>query len=267
MEFDKQGHIVWTPKEVYQMVLADPRRLVNGYLMSGTPWAFADYARYWEFIEAVADRIGIHPKNIYLRGSCQVSFSIAPKEKVWTEMHDRSDLDLAIVDAPYFDRFDQEVRRWEARNPAEFLQGTASEAFFNRQRDRRFNCCRDESLPSVVCVPHQDAMAAVAKMKHCGLFRKVSAFIYPDWHSAQRRYEYDLRCLRDGIEGGWLAPPGDSPFPAKTRGARAAVPQPGPIASAPNASSADQCDRCGGELKRPSLGFSNRCPTCDPSAF
>jgi hypothetical protein len=52
MRFDEQGHIVWTPKELYQMVLDNPRRLVNSYLMAGTPWAFAEYVRYCDFIEA-----------------------------------------------------------------------------------------------------------------------------------------------------------------------------------------------------------------------
>src|SRR6266536_4373809 len=109
MTFDEQGHILWTPKELYQMVLDNPRRLVNGYLMSGTPLAFATYAQYCAFIEAVAERTGIHPKNLYLRGSCQIGFSIAPRDKVWTAMSDKSDLDLVIVDGPYFERFDQEV--------------------------------------------------------------------------------------------------------------------------------------------------------------
>jgi hypothetical protein len=217
MKFDEQGHIVWTPKELYQMVLDHPRRLVNGYLMTGTPWAFAEYRRYVEFIEAVAERTGIHPRNLYLRGSCQISFSIAPRDKVWTAMSDQSDLDLVIVDGSYFERFDQEVRRWDARNPAEFLQGKASEALFDRQRDRQFNCCRDTGLPSVVCVHHRDTMLTVSAMAHCGCIRRLSAFVYPDWHSARRRYENDLRLLREGIEAGRLPPPGDAPLVAVSR--------------------------------------------------
>ncbi len=44
--FDEQGHIVWTPKELYQMVLENPLRLVNDYLMGGsTPKAFGVYTR------------------------------------------------------------------------------------------------------------------------------------------------------------------------------------------------------------------------------
>ncbi len=228
MKFDEQGHILWAPKGLYQMVLESPRRLVNGYLMVGTPCPFAEYAHYCDFIEALAERTGIHPKNLYLRGSCQIGFSIAPRDKVWTAMSDSSDLDLAIVDRPYFERFDEEVRRWEERSPAEFLQGGASEAFFDRQRDRQFNCCRDDGLPSVVCVHHRDTMATVSGMRHCGRKRRLSAFIYPDWHSARRRYENDLRLLREGIEAGRLSPPGDVPFPARSwRPTATPAPQPG----------------------------------------
>jgi hypothetical protein len=60
-------------------------------------------------------------------------------------------------------------------------------------------------------------MVAVADMKHCGRRRRLSAFIYPDWHSARQRYEYDLRLLKEGIEGGKLTPPEDTPFPVKAK--------------------------------------------------
>lgn len=217
MRFDEHGHVLWTPKALYQMAVDNPVRLVDGYLMAGTPWAFPDYARYCDFLEAIAERTGIHPRNLYLRGSCQIGFSIAPRASVWTAMHEQSDLDLVIVDVTYFRRFDEEVRRWEERNPAQFLQGRASEAFLRRQQDRQFNCCRDEGLPPVVCVHHQDTMKRVAALRQCGCFRKLSAFIYPDWHSTRQRYEYDLRQLRRGIEAGRLTAPPDAPLPAESR--------------------------------------------------
>ncbi len=63
-KFDEEGHIVWSPKELYQMVLEDSLRLVNGYLMGGnTPRAFDEYAQYCDFVEAVAERTGVHPRS------------------------------------------------------------------------------------------------------------------------------------------------------------------------------------------------------------
>jgi hypothetical protein len=237
-KFDEQGHVIWTPKKLYQMVLESPLRLVNDYLMGGsTPRAFDKYAQYCDFVHAVAEHTGVHPRNLYLRGSCQVGFSIAPRaDKVWTAMSDDSDLDLVIVDRPYFERFEEEIRRWEDRNPVQALQGRESGAFLERQRDRQFYCCRDKALPSVVCVHHRDVMAAVADLRDCGRRRDVSAFIYPDWLSARRRYENDLRLLRKGIDSGELTPPEDTPFPAKPNQAgpapATAMPLPGGEASA-----------------------------------
>jgi hypothetical protein len=212
MEFDKQGHVTWTPKSLYALAKSAPQRLVNRYLMTGTPWAFPEYGCYCDFLEAVAERSGVHPRNLYLRGSCQVGFSIAPKPTVWSAMRNGpspSDLDLAIVDEAYFTRFEREVRWWEDRNPREFLQGKASEAFERRQQDRQFNCCRDEALPHAICVHHRDTMRRVADMEHCGMHRALSAFIYPDWLSARTRYEFDIQQLVRGVESGRLPPPGD----------------------------------------------------------
>ena len=126
MEFDKHGHVIWTPKTLYDLAKSAPLQLVNRYLMTGTPWAFPEYGRYCDFLEAVAERTGVHPRNLYLRGSCQIGFSIAPKPTAWTAMRsgpNRSDLDLVIVDEAYFTRFEREVRWWEDRNPANTSKG------------------------------------------------------------------------------------------------------------------------------------------------
>ena len=201
------------------MAKVAPLRLVNDYLMGGcTPKAFGDYEQFCDFIHAIAERTGVHPRNLYLRGSCQIGFSIAPRaDKVWAAMSDESDLDLVIVDRPYFERFEGEIRRWEDRNPIHALRGRDADAFVERQRDRRFYCCRDRGLPSVVCIHHRDVMAAIRELRHCGCDREVSAFIYPDWLSARRRYENDLRLLLEGVSKGELTPPEDTPFPAKSK--------------------------------------------------
>ena len=212
-QFDHEGHILCSPRELYKMARENRLRLVNDYLMGGsTPKAFGEYAQYCNFVHAVAERTGVHPRNLYLRGSCHIGFSIAPVAgKVWRAMLDTSDLDLVIVDRAYFERFEEEIRRWEERNPVHALQGKNARAFAERQRDRQFYCCRDKGLPSVVCVHHRDVMSAVSELSHCGRRREVSAFIYPDWLSARRRYEYDLKILCEGIESGELSPPEDRP--------------------------------------------------------
>jgi hypothetical protein len=215
MKFDEHGHVVWTsPRELYAEAVQSPQRLLSGYLMAGTPCAFATYSKYCDFLEAVAERTGVHTRNLYVRGSCHIGFSIAPRsDKLWIAMGDDSDLDLVIVDAAYFHRFEAELRRWEERNPVKSQQDKGAKAAERRMRDRQFNLCRDDGLPRAICVHHQNTLRRVAALAHCGRLRKLKTFIYPDWHSAQQRYEFDLRELREGVEKGWLTPPPDAPLP------------------------------------------------------
>jgi hypothetical protein len=253
MKFDEHGHVIWTPKTLYSLAKTAPLQLLNRYLMTGTPWAFAEYGAYCDFLEALSERTGVHPRNLYLRGSCQIGFSIAPKPKVWTAMRSDpmrkpSDLDLVIVDEGYFTRFEREVRWWEDRNPPESLQDRAADAYARRQQDRQFNCCRDEALPSANCIHHQDTMRLVAKMKHCGLHRKLSAFIYPDWLSARKRYEYDLQQLIQGVESGALPTPGDEPvqeLPASPTAASGSSPAQYPLSQTGTAKGSGREDKAG----------------------
>jgi hypothetical protein len=214
MNFDQHGRLLCTPPEIYELAVRNPDRLLHGYLLVSTPFVFADYSRYCDFLEAVSDRTGVHAKNLYVRGSAHIGFSIAPDNaKLWMAVRRKSDLDLVIVDADYFQRCEEELRRWEVRNPVKSAQGKAAKAAAYRALDRRFNCVRDTSFPNVVCVHHRKMMAKIAAMAHCGHERDVSAFLFPDWHSAQERYEFDLRELQRGVTEGWLTPPPEQPIP------------------------------------------------------
>ncbi|MEX1223337.1 MAG: hypothetical protein WEA31_02205 [Pirellulales bacterium] len=214
MNFDEQGRLVCSPPELYALAVANPHRLLIGYLMGGTPHVFARHEDYCVFLDAVSDGTGVHPKNLYVRGSCQIGFSIAPRaHKVWCAVGPSSDLDLVIVDPGYFRRCEDELRRWEARNPVRSPQAKGAAAAENRAQDRLFNCFRDKGLPRVVCVHHRKMMEKVAQLAHCGHVRDVSAFIYPDWHSAQERYEFDLRKLCDGVKNGSFIAPPEVPLP------------------------------------------------------
>jgi hypothetical protein len=110
MKFDEEGRIRITPRQLFQLACDQALRLVDDYLIRGTPHAFPDYAAYCDFLHAVSERIAVHPSNIFLRGSGQLGFSITPRvEKVWMAIDDRSDLDLAIVDAAYCERFGEDA--------------------------------------------------------------------------------------------------------------------------------------------------------------
>lgn len=214
MRMDEEGRLVCTPAELHHMAMENPQRLLRGFLMGGTPRVFPSYQSYCDFLDAVSDRTGVHTKNKYVRGSCHIGFSISPRvDKVWASVHEKSDIDLVIVDSVYFARAEEELRHWEARNPVS-PTGKGAAAVERRAQDRQFNCLRDKGLPKVVCVHHQKMMASIAEMSHCGGRREVSAFVYPDWCSAQQRYEFDLQDLCEKIARQTLPPPPPEPLPS-----------------------------------------------------
>ncbi len=211
MTFDPEGHLNITPKKLFQLAHEDPRRLIDHDLIPATPLAFGRYDDYCAFLHQISLRIGVHPRSILLRGSCQIGFSISPKvEKVWMAMDEQSDLDLAIIDATYYERIDQEVIRWEERTRADLGWGPSARYFEDRQRDRFYNCCRVDDLPSHLCAHHAESMDDVAKMKHSGHFRPLKAFIFRDWYSLRSRYLFDLKQLKERIPD-ILPEPGDTP--------------------------------------------------------
>lgn len=227
MTFDSEGHLQITPEQLFRFACNDPRRLIDHYLTHGTPVVFPTYDAYCDFLREISNRLEVHPKNLVLRGSSKLGFSIAPKaDKVWNEVGEKSDLDLAIFDARYYERIDHEVIRWEERNRADKVKGRASKGFPARQDDRFFNCCRIKDLPEHLFLHHFDAMRDVALMEHCGRRREMNAFIFRDWWALRARFEFDLRELREGVPKKLPAPP-ERPY-LRVRAASPAPNQPTP---------------------------------------
>ena len=220
MKFGPEGHLKITPEQLFRLAIDDSRRLIDHYLIHGTPDVFPTYDAYYDFLKEISNRFEVHPRNLILRGSSKLGFSIAPKvNKVWVEVGENSDLDLAIVDTAYYERIDQEVIRWEERNRAHRVKGRAAEDFAARQQDRFFNCCRIKELPENLFPHHFDAMRDIAAMMHCGRKRDLNAFIFRDWWALRARFDFDLRELREGVPRKLPAPP-EKPF----RRARSAAP-------------------------------------------
>src|SRR5438128_1852744 len=110
MHFDAEGHIIVTPREVHQMALVNKAKLINTVLLPGTPRALPSHVQYCDLLHHISDNMGVHPNNLFFKGSTKIGFSIAPKaEKVWMEYGPASDLDLAIVDPGFYQVVDYEV--------------------------------------------------------------------------------------------------------------------------------------------------------------
>ena len=98
MPSDDEGHINLTPEQVYRLAIDDPRRLIDHYFTQGTTHVLPTYDAYYMFLREISDRFEVHPRNLILRGSSKLGFSIAPTvNKAWVEVGEKSDLDLAIV--------------------------------------------------------------------------------------------------------------------------------------------------------------------------
>ncbi len=74
MRFDAEGHLSITPRQLLGLAYADRRRLIDHYLIVGTPSVLPTYASYYDFLKSVSERIGVHPRNLVLRGSAQIGF-------------------------------------------------------------------------------------------------------------------------------------------------------------------------------------------------
>lgn len=90
---------------------------VNGFcrqwISEGVPYLFADNPMLYEIIRGwVAQRIGIHAKEVTLIGSARMGYSLAPGNKLGREFSHRSDLDFAAISEDFYIRSFEEVNRF-----------------------------------------------------------------------------------------------------------------------------------------------------------
>jgi hypothetical protein len=206
MQFDAEGHLLVTPAEVQALALSDRARLINTVLLPGTPRAIPTHAQHCELLGFIADKVGVHPNNLLFKGSTKIGFSIAPRaEKVWMEYGPTSDLDLAIVDGQFFQVVDYEVGRWEwsAENRGRmFRDQRLLRDHQNRARHKGlYDCFRFFDLPKIACMERLNECLGAAPVEACcGMRRSLTAFIFRDWWSVCKRYDFDLHCLCRGLQ-------------------------------------------------------------------
>jgi hypothetical protein len=204
--FDTQGHISLPPAEFVNLLNAKGREwVVNHILMVGTPQAFPTFHQYADFTSDLGHAIGIHGRSIVMRGSAHLGYSISPRPgKVWRVFGTRSDgslsdLDVAIVDADYFDALDRQVRAWELRQHEPKPNTQDAMKFANRARLRAFECISHYDLPPMAGVNHQNACARFVTYAYCGTNREVKAFVFRSWHALLSRWRRDLTDLQEKL--------------------------------------------------------------------
>jgi hypothetical protein len=146
--------------------------------------------------------MGIHPNNLFFKGSTKIGFSIAPKpDKVWMEFGPASDLDLAIVDSGFFQIVDYEVGRWEWNpdNRGRVFQDQRLLAEYRRRvrHKGQFDCFRFFDLPKIACMERlNECLQSAPVADCCGVNRSLRAFVFRDWWGVCKRYDFDLYCLQ-----------------------------------------------------------------------
>ena len=169
----------------------------------------------------MADLFSVPPQGVVVRGSCQIGFSITPRnEKIWQIYGNESDLDVAVVDAELYDNTERRLRRWERVGRVGAVQEASSkearrrqERFEDRQRDRFYHCCRLHGLPPHLTGSYHDAVKEIANRAYSGIWRPVKIFVFRDWRALRARYDSDLRQLFEGVRDNTLIPPEDEPLP------------------------------------------------------
>ncbi|MCE2814327.1 MAG: hypothetical protein LW850_28395 [Planctomycetaceae bacterium] len=201
MYFDQQGHIVVTPKQLHQLAVENRKRLIHAALLPGTPAAIPTHDQHFDLLQHFADSLGIHPNNLFFKGSTKIGFSIAPKsKKVWMAFGPESDLDLAIVDAEFFSRIDNEVGMWE-RSLENRQKLFRVNSLLKAHKDRgyhkgTFDCYRFFDLPNIDCMNKlNECINTAPVVQCCGIQRPMNAFVFRHWWGVYNRYDHDLHCL------------------------------------------------------------------------
>lgn len=80
--------------------------IVEKYISFGTPYIFSENeSLYYELKTEIANFFSIgSKKNIIVVGSAKLGFSIAPSKR-FRDIHDESDIDVAIIDEELFDSY------------------------------------------------------------------------------------------------------------------------------------------------------------------
>lgn len=230
--FDDEGHILISPRELQRLAFSEPDRLINHFLLPGTPVAFETYAHYGRFVDYLSECTGIHPHHFLFRGSTKIGYSISPnreKRKTWRRFDSASDLDLAITDPHFYATIDEQIRRHDRmpRNREQVFRsrtGAELKNYSNRILQKgKHDCYRFFDLPKgLACMSELDEVLNQAPIGECCVRRFIDfkAFIFRDRWAVHRRYHTDLDDLRRELTAGFnpLPQAPEEPFPAEDEG-------------------------------------------------
>lgn len=165
-------------------------------LFSGEPFAFNEKpAEYSKFREQIAAALKCESANVIVVGSGRFGFSLAP-HKFGRPFHDRSDIDVIIVDPNFFDVAWMELIRYDAKSLT-FDSDVQQSLREHRTNNVFWGYLEPYNLKAALSMYKKIWFPMIASL---GFFRaaagrSVKARVYRTWEHAKNYHRYGIRQL------------------------------------------------------------------------
>lgn len=182
----------------FKNVLNDYRNseleIAQKYIIHRTPFIFGEDL-YYALKKSIGDHFDIHYNEVKMIGSAKLGFSIAPN-KVWKELDDDSDIDMAIVSNDIFESFWKEMYKFNLSISA---RSETEQKNFNKFKNYFFRgWIRPDLLP--FDFPQKtkwfDFFRSISYKKFGN--RKITGAIYKDFYFFESYHTSNLKTLRAG---------------------------------------------------------------------
>ena len=185
-----------TFEELFQAAKAGQIEQIVGQLFSGLPFAFADKpSDYSRFRGQLGNALKCDADNISVVGSGRFGYSLAP-HKLGRKFHDRSDLDVVIVHADFFDRAWVELIRYDFRSMT-FERDVAQSLRDHRSNHVFWGYMEPYNLKTALSAYKKvwfPAFAALGFLRSAA-GRTVKARVYRTWEHAKNYHRYGIRLI------------------------------------------------------------------------
>lgn len=197
-----------------------PGVLAKRYLLTGLPFVFKDQPhKYLAFREAVAKIFSVRPQDIAVMGSARFGFSTNPgkqSERGAKQLDHSSDMDLVIISSTFFEasleqfaefvfsvlRSDEALKS-EASKSSDTVQINKAKLVSIRKRAKGFafgyvnptDLEDGTDQKQLFYDMKREAGMQLFGTAPPGPINRIGAWVYRDWDSAERMYEFSFRQL------------------------------------------------------------------------
>jgi hypothetical protein len=175
-----------------ELAMWTPREVLRKRVIFGTCYVFPDNDHHFDLVNQVADHFGIHPSNTIIVGSAKLGFSVAPRKR-YQHFHDRSDIDVVVVNELLFDEI-----WWEVHQATERRIDWPQRADFARYLMRGW--IRPDMFPNVTSprISHWwtffNGLSRVVGLK-------VRGAAFRNWEYLESYHEANIRDCADSLSG------------------------------------------------------------------